>query len=1087
MGGGIHWQKMFLLLNCLFYYYAVLFVEAVEFSFEDKYSGFFLKNGQDSVVQPESGTVVRRDQFYVLQPSRSTMIRVGYGPFTAKQTVPFPSSLPLTSFNQSLDLYSHWPTTTDVTAYLVSKEIVRDRPVLRVIFHFTQNGRESTTGSSAQNYQNLCVLLIAINHEGQRKMAACNPLSQNSTCLAELIIPHTWWPSFKMASNSNTNSNSKATTKVQKAVVQVEYVVAVDVKKAECQENFVRRNAPTQLPTTSLSSVSLSPNPVHYSEVMENGSLQIFIPRIPLFPKSKMFVPVFIKQNYSSPVNIFIMSAKVKSGIRILEAEASAKSGWSIEVNFSNQKRTQATVTAFLTGNKDSVFTNSSEFEEVFSWLLEVNDDADQTSARISWIISYKQEAGRAIIRNGPNDGIRLATNFEVLKDDIQSVLLVSKTWELINTAILNGKQVSLPVKVFMVSHGGKIADVTLQSSCVSGDESILKVSSSCTSVYLDGSEVRGSHNASVVIKYGSFSGMAEFTVWLPELPLEVYVEDPRLSQIKNWKAPKQIARKLIPRTRDEKKFAFSPSSERRVICRLRYQQTSVHVFSKFIAVDDNSGRQSYLLNRKTLFRITDLVEDFLRVADPRIANIKGRFVQGQSVGRTEVQILSPITGRVIGASELRVGKDKKSIIGLSVNVVTGLQLSIKSNYDTANTFVTETAISRQLTAQYQEGLLDINVLYSDGMESPLADIIEDDFSLVLHAMDQSVVALAPMASSHHPRVIVLGEGNATIHVSLETSNSCRRKDIGPLAVSSVNINVKLKKINNINNKVGLQNDDVRSKKLSSGHQYQLDRGLSSFEGYGNGPSVSARQNPVLLNDMSPLEIGMYALLGIFCLAIVVFVASCAIYAVQFHQKQTDNGGKNDPVSSAHDWVWLGRTSTDKKTVSTNSSNVSKGVSTHFDRQRPKNLLLPYCRRLPSTSSAANRSSNGSNMSNNSINSNLICVTNENANPFMTYDTARAPNREKKVQIVVNPMAEQPQDEQEMMKTFGNHNNNNINFEPPPPVPPHGRPLPTQRASSCLSSNTFTKETSIKTGYEDSTMDYDVLVEYFDNLKESNA
>ncbi len=47
---------------------------------------------------------------------------------------------------------------------------------------------------------------------------------------------------------------------------------------------------------------------------------------------------------------------------------------------------------------------------------------------------------------------------------------------ELINLAVLNGRQVSQPLKVFIVSEAGQIADVTLHSSCSSKDDSALKV-----------------------------------------------------------------------------------------------------------------------------------------------------------------------------------------------------------------------------------------------------------------------------------------------------------------------------------------------------------------------------------------------------------------------------------------------------------------------------------------------------------------------------------------------------------------------------------------------------------------------------------
>ncbi len=44
------------------------------------------------------------------------------------------------------------------------------------------------------------------------------------------------------------------------------------------------------------------------------------------------------------------------------------------------------------------------------------------------------------------------------------------------NLASLTGKQISKPLKVFIVSQAGEVADVTLTSQCQSKDQSVLKV-----------------------------------------------------------------------------------------------------------------------------------------------------------------------------------------------------------------------------------------------------------------------------------------------------------------------------------------------------------------------------------------------------------------------------------------------------------------------------------------------------------------------------------------------------------------------------------------------------------------------------------
>lgn len=81
---------------------------------------------------------------------------------------------------------------------------------------------------------------------------------------------------------------------------------------------------------------------------------------------------------------------------------------------------------------------------------------------------------------------------------------------------------------------------------------------------------------------------------------------------------------------------------------------------------------------------------------------------------------MSPITGRVIGAKEIRVGSDRVSITRLLVRVVSGLQLNITPDSAIENGYVAETSVTRKLTAQYQEGLLDIDLEFSDGARTPL-------------------------------------------------------------------------------------------------------------------------------------------------------------------------------------------------------------------------------------------------------------------------------------------------------------------------------------------------------------------------------
>nr|CAD7260300.1 unnamed protein product [Timema shepardi] len=550
-------------------------------------------------------------------------------------------------------------------------------------------------------------------------------------------------------------------------------------------------------------------------------------------------------------------------------------------------------------------------------------------------------------------------------------------------------------------------------------------VSSSCSSVYVDGSEIRGSSNASVLVKYGTYTGLAKFTVWMPEFPLEVNVADFRLSQVKGWKVPGDHTGSVkMKRSLDDlhgnrggtyrgwgDSGAVSPDDlngvdpDRHLSCRIRFQQSPVEweiqvlqpveevlrldllvglllvvvlgqsylifplvqesilirvyglqqflehcqgllrvfaghcylvffvaselddfVFARFLAKDHDSGSERYFVSRRTSLRVTDLVLSLLRVSDPRIASLHGRILQGRGMGRTEVQVLSPITGRVIGAKEVRVGNDKVSISRLQVRVVSGLQLAITPDSAVENGYIAETSVTRRLTAQYQEGLLDIDLEFSDGSRTPLREVAVSDYHLLVESLDPEVVAFAPMVASHHPRVIAVGEGRSDLlHVALLLAEECRavpRRTVSgklpgsgkpnsnaPLAAASAYVEVDFSASDIPQRPEFVQNDgggvvggnhgsrDRKNNRDMPADMHDIHIGIPIKDENNHEPTVQARQHhsaakglaPAGLGHhhhnnmhMTPLEIGMYVLLAAFCFAIVVFVVSCVVYASKF-------------------------------------------------------------------------------------------------------------------------------------------------------------------------------------------------------------
>uniref|UniRef100_A0A6B2E6C3 Putative conserved secreted protein n=1 Tax=Phlebotomus kandelakii TaxID=1109342 RepID=A0A6B2E6C3_9DIPT len=1000
------------------------FAAAVEVHFETPDSGFFLKHSprqpaSDITSSHQSGVRIKSnqesilsvDRFTVVQTTQPVSIRASYGPFSTKQTVPARYIVPdvveaqpehMQNATAALMDLQQSNIHLDISAHLVRTSIPRDSPVLRVLFH-----AGADPGGHVQR-QKICVLLHVAMGSRMPLKGRCMPEGEDGVCVAEVVVPSSWWPPLPPPDKDGRGS---IPPKVPQRLVQVSYsVFEPPTRNPEQCEPKVQIQ-----PLTPFAQVPLVPAMAAYKELRADETLTMLVPHQPLYPMSKIHVPVFLQSQPDQNVAVFIVRARVKAGMRILGATASSDE-WNISLEKENPKHTVARVTAFRkdqdpdSNGKNGDSSNSNKIVEVFSWLLEVANDTKEhwDGGRIVWSVSYVHDGPKLRDSSVENMGSvpgeelrrKLVAKLEIQKDDIQAVLPISKNWEVMNTAVLTGRQVSQAMKVFIVSQAGKVADVTLQSSCHAEDESVIKVSSSCSSVYVDGSEARGSSNASIIVKYGTYIGRARFTVWMPEFPLEVLVADFRLSQIKGWKVPEDYNSSGGKMRRKKRAYGWNHHGEdfvngvnsEKATCRARYQQSPVEVYARFLAVDQDSGRVSYLISRRTGLRVTDLVQPLLRVADPKIATLRGRTLQGRAMGRTDVQVLSPITGRVIGAKEVRVGSDKVTLSRLIVRVVSGLQLTIAPDSTIDNGYIAETSVTRRLTAQYQEGLLDIDLEFSDGARTPLRDVSVDDYFLLVESLDTEVVAFAPMLASHHPRVIAVGEGSGDLlRVTLLLSEECRlRKNVplskqnakvnpGHLATALATVQVDFSSTDSPGRPDTVQNDGFSGRERKGGRDMgdlnDILIGIPLKDDNSHEPTVQARQHrggvvtavgaPEISHksrphaDMTSLEIGMYVLLTAFCFAIAIFVVSCVVYASKFRPVTIEAVGESDhsnmkalssigiireprhprePTTNAHDWVWLGRSTLDKSTAEQEANRASIHETQMRITSNPMNL-----------------------------------------------------------------------------------------------------------------------------------------------------
>ncbi|KFO23481.1 Transmembrane protein 132D [Fukomys damarensis] len=392
--------------------------------------------------------------------------------------------------------------------------------------------------------------------------------------------------------------------------------------------------------------------------------------------------------------------------------------------------------------------------------------------------------------------------------------------------------------------------------------------------------------------------------------------------------------------------------------CALQFQRALGRVLTQFVAEAAGPGGQlAHLLGADWQVDITELIGDFMQVEEPRIAKLqRGQILTGQELGMTTIQILSPLSDAILAEKTITVLEEKVTITDLGVQLVTGLSLSLQLSPG-SNRAIFATAVAQELLQRpRQEAAISCWVQFSDGSVTPLDIYDGQDFALVATSLDEKVVSVQQDPRLQWPVLAAETEGQGTlVKVEMAISEPCQKsKRKSVLAVGTASVRVKFGQSDANPNNSDIQrtgeashlensmgdgstkllpewgSPDSRLQSSSSSVGLREGRGGStprpSFprgRGQGHAQEDSSPPHTVDLADLtrgdtdmeggslaqapkglSDLEIGMYALLGVFCLAILVFLINCATFALKFRRKQVTLEGQ-EGLSRAHDWVGL--------------------------------------------------------------------------------------------------------------------------------------------------------------------------------------
>ncbi|XP_071338438.1 transmembrane protein 132D [Trachinotus anak] len=950
----------------------------------------FLKEaGQD--FMRNSSMQSHTQPFVILRATRRPAVNASYGTMSTEQLVPLDLVQSVQLFNAPEVFTFNWK----IQAFVLTTRVFSSKPKVRVLFYVA--GRDWGRGEGAVD-ELPCVTMYAF-WQTQEVRASCAMGGERGTCIAELVPAPGWF-----APGSEGTSRERQDPSAGNPVEL--YYQAQPKANGKCNSVDGSRWSGSQqqaeyvpvTPMQRIGSVRLLQVPKGMATLSRLKLGNAIVIRTSSKPLKKTDIATFyVLMASSAQLTNFTLRATVKKGVTFRTATPSNSLLWDITLDMGADG-----AIAVICQRKAPI--PGKRLESSLLEVLQMDFEVEELSSPLdSQVIIWKLELPSASKNVAKTEGaMRIYTT---QRDFVGLAPLVMDT-EILNTAMLTGKKVVMPLRIVAVEEDGVVTDVSDYTDCSSTDEDVLKVSDRCDYVFVNGKETKGKVKMMVNFTYSYLSAQLELNVWMPQLPLLIEVSDTELSQIKSWRVPILTSKRPGWNSEEDDRKGKG--------CMLQFQHALVRVLTHFVAEQtDPRDPKAFFLGSDWQVDVTRLVRYFMKVEDPRVARLQaGRVLSGRDLGTTTIQVFSPLSDAILAKTTIKVVDDKVTITELGVQLVAGLSMTLQLSPGSNRAILATTTTQEVLQNPRQEALVSAWVQFSDGSQTPLDIYDPAYYRVTVTSLDQGVVSV----QGTPPVVVAEGEGEGVlVKVEMSICEACQKsKRKSTVAVGNGSLKIKFQV--NSRRPDGLNSSTVSSKDSGSdygndGEEVDSERkqrkpspprsstsereesamqkitttikstertfitsgslggvGKTSNSGNPSSPTtvvnVSMMSSPsgnskgygsdnMIVEDMSSvsltstvkapgnlvnynnfptkveepgqetaeieiggeemlanrpltdLEIGMYALLGVFCLAILVFLVNCISYVVKFRHKKPPSHGQ-EPTGHRHDWVWLG-------------------------------------------------------------------------------------------------------------------------------------------------------------------------------------
>uniref|UniRef100_A0A3Q3VNI8 Uncharacterized protein n=1 Tax=Mola mola TaxID=94237 RepID=A0A3Q3VNI8_MOLML len=890
---------------------------------------FFLKETNQDFMR-NSSLMSRTEPFFIYQARSLPSVNASYGPLSLEQPVHLELLQSPGMFPTSSLFTFNWK----VQTFIMNTRIQLAKPRVQVLFYIV--GRDWDDYSAMDKLP--CVQMFAF-HETQEVRGTCQLKGELGLCVAELEPLASWFSPPSVVPGRQRNLDVSEGTPVEL------YYMLQSTEEGEChseearKDSFIRSSQEglfgsfTSTPLRRIGGVRLYQNPIlpPLSEHRLDNNFVVMVPSVPM--KQRETISAFITVSAYSPVEMFTLRVKLKEGVTFLGARPSNPTQWIVSQDVRSEGHRVVTLRCRRKESSYDLQRSEMGFQRVLQVDLKMDSFPEPLGSRwMAWQVEYP--TSRAATQE-------VETEIRLAQEDLAGIVPLAMDSEILNTAVLTGKTVAVPVKVVTVGIDASIMDVS-------------EVSDRCDYVFVNGKEMKGRVKMMVNFTYGYLSAQLELNVWIPRLPLQIEVSDTELSQIKGWRVPIMATGQRSTRESEDE-----DDEDRRVrSCSLLYQHAMIRILTHFIAESaDPRGQTSFMLGSDWQVDITELVWDFLKVEDPEIARLLDKkILVGNDMGMTTIQVLSPLSDSILAEKTITVVDEKVTITDLGVQLVTGLSMSLQLSPGSNRAVLATTTSQEVLQSPKQEALISAWLQFSDGSLAPLDLYNPDFFVLTATSLDEEVVTVQQHPSWKWPVIVTEAQGQGLlVRVEMTICEVCQKfKRRSILATGNCNVRVKFGQSDSSrggSSDYGPDGDDIENRgrpsqdrtglnthyfgssisEMEDGVSRRATTTMSAIMRRPNGGKLSddgSQNMPIDYADfpaqvdlphgrnmdddlvqtargLTDLEIGMYALLGVFCLAILVFLINCISYTLKYRHKELSIEGQEN-MNHAHDWVWLG-------------------------------------------------------------------------------------------------------------------------------------------------------------------------------------